>query len=377
MRATMAATLTFFVALGLAAAPGCKPVSQDPPNKETKKAPDPGPQKQPTVSQAPQRPDKAFALSYTAPAPAVGTSFASITSPGVRNLLLSHTQQALSSSSAPVATPAPLSLTASDGAGLELVAMEARAVVEGPLAFTELHLTFRNPQPRMIEGRFAITLPAHAAISRLAMKLPDGWQEAEVVERQAARQAYEDVLHRGQDPALMEKKAGNEFRARIFPIPANSEKEIKISYSQQLAASNKPYRLPLRGLPRMKKLSIVAFLSKSDQGRATSSLGGTQLTQKVIRVDRANYEPDRDFEVKPEHAVRGLRSGNLVLARFKPELSAQKAVIKQGLLVLLDTSASRAAGFSAQVRKLGRLIEKLRWTHGTHLSSRWPASTRC
>jgi hypothetical protein len=33
---------------------------------------------------------------------------------------------------------APLSLTASDGSGLKLVALEGRAVVSGPLAFTEL-----------------------------------------------------------------------------------------------------------------------------------------------------------------------------------------------------------------------------------------------
>src|SRR5215831_9665294 len=32
---------------------------------------------------------------------------------------------------------APISLTASDGSGLRAVAFEARAVVEGPLAFTE------------------------------------------------------------------------------------------------------------------------------------------------------------------------------------------------------------------------------------------------
>src|SRR5690349_15139768 len=40
----------------------------------------------------------------------------------------------------------PLSLTASDGTGLELVGLDARAVVDGPLAFTELHLSFANPQ---------------------------------------------------------------------------------------------------------------------------------------------------------------------------------------------------------------------------------------
>src|SRR6516225_7252534 len=50
----------------------------------------------------------------------------------------------------------PVTLTASDGTGLELKTLAARAVLEGPLAFTELHLAFVNPQPRVLEGTFKI-----------------------------------------------------------------------------------------------------------------------------------------------------------------------------------------------------------------------------
>src|SRR5262245_43928802 len=89
------------------------------------------------------------------------------------------------SSAAPAA--APVSLTSSDGTGLRIVSLQARAVVEDPLAFTELHLVFRNDQARTIEGQFAITLPPGAAVSRFAMLQVWGWQEGEVVERQAAR----------------------------------------------------------------------------------------------------------------------------------------------------------------------------------------------
>ena len=42
----------------------------------------------------------------------------------------------------------PIGLTASDGTGLALVAVEANGVLEPPLAFTELHLTFENPRDR-------------------------------------------------------------------------------------------------------------------------------------------------------------------------------------------------------------------------------------
>jgi hypothetical protein len=77
----------------------------------------------------------------------------------------------------PVQVAAPLSLTASDGAGLELVALDAQVVVEAPLAFTELRLTFSNPEDRVREGRFEITLPPGAALSRFAMKIDGRWKE--------------------------------------------------------------------------------------------------------------------------------------------------------------------------------------------------------
>src|SRR5688572_27913221 len=58
---------------------------------------------------------------------------------------------------------APVSLTASDGSGLRLTSLEARAVLYGPLAFTELHLSFANDEQRVREGTFAIQLPEGAA----------------------------------------------------------------------------------------------------------------------------------------------------------------------------------------------------------------------
>ncbi|MBK9758132.1 MAG: hypothetical protein IPO88_32375 [Nannocystis sp.] len=51
------------------------------------------------------------------------------------------------------------------------------------------------------------------------MKVRGAWQEGEVVERQAAQRAYQDFLHRKQDPALLENKAGNAPLARASPDP--------------------------------------------------------------------------------------------------------------------------------------------------------------
>ncbi|MEM9460119.1 MAG: AgmX/PglI C-terminal domain-containing protein [Myxococcota bacterium] len=250
----------------------------------------------------------------------------------------------------------PLQLTASDGTGLRLLSLDARASLQEPLAFTELHLTFENPQSRTIEGRFTIDLPPGAAISRFAMKIGDRWQEGEVVERQAARVAYEDFLHRKQDPALMEKQAGNRFSARVFPIPANGTKELIVSYSQQQPESHEPYRLMLAGLPKLDRLDARILVDEPK---------GTAAHRRTIEVHERDYVPERDLEVVSDgpSTARGIRNDDLALARLSVGGDTPPEPVTD-LTILFDTSASRALDFSGQVRRLGALVAALRELEG-------------
>ena len=247
---------------------------------------------------------------------------------------------------------APFSLTASDGTGLEVISVKARAVVEDPLAFTELHLTFRNPQDRQIEGRFEINLPTGAAISRFSMLIGDHWQEAEVVELQAARRAYEDFLHRRQDPALLEKNAGNTFSARVFPIPARGVKELIVSYSEELPALDEPYRLLLRGLPELQELDVDVVMQR---------LAGPHH----LKLRKQGFMPQEDLELRVDKRPQevGLRFDRLAVARIAPTVALPQEPVR-GVTLLFDTSASRAVDFKGQVGRLGRIVEALRAENG-------------
>jgi tetratricopeptide (TPR) repeat protein len=245
----------------------------------------------------------------------------------------------------------PLRLTASDGTGLRLAAIEARAIVEEPLAFTELRLTFDNPEDRVLEGTFQITLPEGAAISRFAMRMgDDAWQEGEVVEKKQARRAYEDFLHHKQDPALLEQAAGNEFSARVFPIAPRARKEIIVSYSQELG-EGRPYALPLRGLPELGKLDVTVTGAGDDKPLASMH-------------ERA-FTPAEDLRLDERSVAggQGLRAGNLVLARVRPIPAAPPDPLGP-TLILVDTSASRALGYEDEIRLVARLAKRLAETGG-------------
>jgi tetratricopeptide (TPR) repeat protein len=239
----------------------------------------------------------------------------------------------------------PMALTSADGTGLRLASVVSRSIVQGPLAFTELHLAFDNPVDRTLEGRFEITLPPRATIARFAMKLDQGWQEAEVVESGKAREAYEDFLHRKQDPALLEQAAGNSFSARVFPIAARARKELIVSYAQELLAGSTPI-VPLQGLPQVESLDV--------------SLRHAGAAAPLQAIKKSSYTPEGDFglEVAQVSPDAGVRADNLVVLRVRPVLHTPPDPLRSAV-VLVDTSASRALGFEAELRLVDALVRAI------------------
>lgn len=264
---------------------------------------------------------------------------------------------------------APLSLTAGDGAGLILKNYESNTVLDGFIAFTEIKLSFYNPENRQREGRFRITLPDNAHLARFAMMIDNKWQEGEVVEKEKAVRAYEDFLHRKQDPALLESDAGNEFSARIFPIPAKADKQLIISYSTILNTAPPKYTIPLIGLPEIENFKITViydekeFQAKSDK-KSVSNIpesDETTINRKVFSVKKNNYKPDKNFSF--EHAAKGnlyLKNDKIFAFHFIPFKEKSKDKFKtEKAVILVDTSASATPEYARHIDKVEDLIRQL------------------
>jgi len=230
--------------------------------------------------------------------------------------------------------PAAFGLTSSDGEGLAFVKLAVSGFVQRPLAFTELHMVFENPADRAKEGRFRIALPRNGAVARFAMLQDGRWQEGEMLERRTAQRVYDDFLHRRQDPALLEQESPEEFSARVFPIPAHGRKELILSYTQELREAE-AYRVPLRGLLGLAEYSARVLV----RGPAGS---------QVLEEARTSWAPDADLVVERRgESPAALRSGRQVVARAQVPGNTEETAI-DSLALLVDTSASRAAGFGRQ-----------------------------
>ena len=86
-----------------------------------------------------------------------------------------------------------------------------------------------QPHRQLLEGVFHFPLPADASISGFGMWIGDQLVEADVVEKQRAREIYETILREKRDPGLLEWSGGNIFKARVWPIQPQSESASRSS----------------------------------------------------------------------------------------------------------------------------------------------------
>src|SRR5512136_795268 len=110
--------------------------------------------------------------------------------------------------------------------------------IVGQVAKTSVDQVFLNHFGRDIEGTYIFPVPEGAAVSDFAMFIGNERVKGEILGSDEARRIYEDIVRRMRDPGLLEYMGRNIFRARVYPIPANGEKRVQISYTEVLKAES-------------------------------------------------------------------------------------------------------------------------------------------
>lgn len=179
--------------------------------------------------------------------------------------------------------------------------------IRDQVARTVVEESFVNHTKGTLEGVFYFPLPQDASISGFGMWINDELVEADVVEKERAREIYETILRERRDPGLLEWAGGNLFKARVFPIIGHSEKRIKITYTQVLPLRNGVYRYnyalqsemlrqhPLRELSINVRvhstLPVTAVACPTHDARISQSAHAVQA-----EFTAQEYTPRRDFE---------------------------------------------------------------------------------
>jgi Ca-activated chloride channel family protein len=150
---------------------------------------------------------------------------------------------------APVTTPPKLMVTESGEKRPMIVErINTHVVIRGHLAETTTTMLFRNPHDRVLEGELNFPLPEGATLSGFGLDVDGQVVDGVIVGKDEARVAFETEVRKGVDPGIAEWVRGNNFKTRVYPIPAGGTREVRVRYVHALIGSAEAavYVLPLR-----------------------------------------------------------------------------------------------------------------------------------
>ncbi len=149
----------------------------------------------------------------------------------------------------PPPAPRPATLWVAPGAQpIRLAEVDITIRATGMVAETLLDLRFENPNGRVMEGELVFPLLPGQTVAGYALEVDGALREGVVVPKDTARVAFESITRQGIDPGLAELIAGNVFRTRLYPIPAQGTKRVQLKVASALedAGTHWRYQLPLQ-----------------------------------------------------------------------------------------------------------------------------------
>ena len=241
---------------------------------------------------------------------------------------------------------------------LQVRKVEVDVRVLGHLAETRMTMTFYNPHSRALAGDLYFPLPEGATVSGYALDVSGVLVDGVVVEKEAARRAFEAEVRRGVDPGLVEWVGGNNFRTRVFPLPAQGTRTVRVAYVAPLVdgRTGARYQLPLDFRQKLGEFRIRLEVVRPVAAPRVVAGGveglnfGAWRDSFVAEAEKTDFTPRDTLVVElPEIEKTPVRverapDGTVYFAirDSPPSLRMEPAALPGRIRLLWDASLSRA-----------------------------------
>jgi Ca-activated chloride channel family protein len=115
---------------------------------------------------------------------------------------------------------------------LEIKQHHVDVVIEGGYAITSIEQVFSNANDKDLEAIYSFPVPEKAAVGEFTYWIDGQPVTAEVLEKQQARDIYEQEKQAGRETALTEQDAYRTFDISVYPVRAGEDVHIKLTYIQ-------------------------------------------------------------------------------------------------------------------------------------------------
>jgi hypothetical protein len=238
---------------------------------------------------------------------------------------------------------------------VRLQSLQISVDLVGGQAQTEVQLVFRNPNRRVLEGELQFPLLEGQQVTAFALDVDGRMRDAVPVEKDKGRQVFEDIVRRGVDPGLLEATQGNNYKLRIYPLPAQGTRSIRLRIAEALAprAGERVFRLALAygaGIPEF-SLAIRARGVNAAPVVAWRNPGEIRFEREpdgyVAKLERRDFVASGFLEVTTRQSGALAWAGEFGDARyFFAELPVRGASaprrLPKSVALVWDSSASGA-----------------------------------
>ena len=105
-------------------------------------------------------------------------------------------------------------------------------------AVTFIEMEFFNHRQQEIEGLFRFSLQPGQVITAFQLDLNGKFRDGSIEEKWKATNAYNTIVGKRIDPALITQEYKDHYRLNIYPVPARSSRRITMTIHEQLVKQN-------------------------------------------------------------------------------------------------------------------------------------------
>lgn len=125
---------------------------------------------------------------------------------------------------------------------IELKTLNVDTKIVGNIAQTTYEMAFYNPNKRILEGELKLPLLDGQSIVEYALEVNGEYRVSSVVEKAKAKRAFENTIRQNIDPGIIEKTLGNNYKLRLYPLPSQGFKKLKVTVEEILISKGQNYR---------------------------------------------------------------------------------------------------------------------------------------
>jgi Ca-activated chloride channel homolog len=124
---------------------------------------------------------------------------------------------------------------------MPLKSTRADVKIAGTVAEVKITQVYRNTGKKTLEAIYVFPASTRAAVHAMRMTIGERVIEAEIMERQKARETYEGAKKEGKTTSLLEQQRPNVFQMNVANILPNDEIKVELTYMELLQPENNIY----------------------------------------------------------------------------------------------------------------------------------------